>query len=258
MTEPAGDLTTCDREPIHIPGAIQPHGVLLALDEPALTIAQVSENVGELAQVRTEDVLGRPLGDVLGEAAAEQVRAALAEERWDEVNPLRIVVSGRSFDGIIHRHAGVAILELEPAPAAATEPLGYRPLRLALGDVQHAVTLPQLCESVVREVRRLTGFERVMLYRFDEHGHGSVDAEDRAATLEPYLGLHYPASDIPQQARRLYLKNWLRIIPDARYTPVPIVPDRRPARRSISGSRFCGACRRSTSSTSRTSGSAPR
>jgi light-regulated signal transduction histidine kinase (bacteriophytochrome) len=95
---------------------------------------------------------------------------------------------------------------------------------MTLGSIQAARTLRELGESVVHEVRRMTGFERVMLYRFDEEGHGCVDAEAKDDALEPYLGLHYPASDIPRQARQLYLQNWLRIIPDARYTPVPICP----------------------------------
>src|SRR6201999_777258 len=91
-----------------------------------------------------------------------------------------------------------------------------------------ASTLQTLCDTVVREVRDLTGFQRVMLYRFDASGSGSVDAEAKEPYLEPFLNLHYPASDIPKQARELYLKNWLRIIPDALYAPVPIVPTLRP------------------------------
>ena len=90
--------------------------------------------------------------------------------------------------------------------------------------LQSADTLDALCETVTREVRLLTGLDRVMLYQFDAEGHGEVRAEAKREDLEPYLGLHYPASDIPQQARELYLKNWLRIIPDARYAPVRLVP----------------------------------
>ncbi len=73
-------------------------------------------------------------------------------------------------------------------------------------------------------MRALTGFDRVMVYRFDPDGSGEVIAEAARAGLEPYLGLHYPASDIPQQARVLYQRNWLRIIPDIKALPVPIEP----------------------------------
>jgi chemotaxis family two-component system sensor kinase Cph1 len=218
------DLTNCEREPIHIPGAIQPHGVLVALREPDLNITQVSENVAHHLQLRADAVLGSPLRLLLAAHSVDLVREALANGRWESVNPLRLEARGKHFDGIIHRHDGALILELEPTSGAAPQESIHHPLRAALMSLQFARTLPELCETVVREVRRLTGFERVLLYRFDKDGHGSVDAEARDASLEPYLGLHYPASDIPQQARALYLRNWLRIIPDARYSPVRIVP----------------------------------
>ena len=100
----------------------------------------------------------------------------------------------------------------------------HHPFRPALMRIQRVSTLAELADVVVQQMRRVTGFERVMFYRFHEDGHGSVDAEAKAPALEPYLGLHYPASDIPAQARQLYLKNWLRLIFDARATPARIVP----------------------------------
>jgi chemotaxis family two-component system sensor kinase Cph1 len=223
----AVDMASCEREPIHIPGAIQPHGVLLVLAEPGFCVAQVSENSSVHLGVAAADVLGRPLAHVLEPASAAELEAALSDERGPEVNPSRVLAGGKPFDAILHRSGGAAVLELEPAPAS-THASANQQLRLALKGVQHALTLPGLYESVVREVRRLTGFERVMLYRFDEDGHGSVDAEAKDPQLPAYLGLHYPASDIPRQARELYLKNWLRIIPDALYSPVRVVPTLRP------------------------------
>ena len=222
------DLTNCDREPIHIPGAIQPHGVLLALREPDLTVTQTSANAGDHLGARVEDIIGAPLAALITPQSVELVQSALDVGCWEEVNPLRIESGGRSFDGIVHRHDGATILELEPADTSAERPDMHHPLRRALIGVRSSQTLSELCASVAREVRRATGFDRVMVYRFDEEGHGSVDAEDKDESLEPYLGLHYPASDIPQQARALYLKNWLRIIPDAEYTPALLVPGLRP------------------------------
>jgi light-regulated signal transduction histidine kinase (bacteriophytochrome) len=220
------DLTNCDREPIHIPGAIQAHGVLLALEDSDLLVTQVSENVGDHLGRGVDDVLGHPLRALLDPASAERVRDALAHARLAALNPLPITAAGRRFDGIAHRNDGVTVIELEPASDSGHGM--HQSLRLALMGLQSAETLQQLCEIAVREIRDLTRFDRVMLYRFDEAGHGSVDAEARAPGLEPYLGLHYPASDIPQQARQLYLKNWLRIIPDARYRPARLVPALRP------------------------------
>src|SRR5918994_334789 len=110
------DLTDCDREPIHIPGTIQPFGVLLVLAEPSLTVTQVSDNVGDHLTIGVNDVLGQPLATLLDQASVDAVSDALSDERWHDLNPLQIGAHGKRFDGIVHRHEGAAILELEPNP----------------------------------------------------------------------------------------------------------------------------------------------
>jgi chemotaxis family two-component system sensor kinase Cph1 len=212
----------CDREPIHIPGTIQPFGVLFVLAEPSLIVTQVSENVGEHLPFRVAEVLDRPLSTLVDPASVAAVKEALSEEGWPDVNPLPIGAHGRRFDGIVHRHEGAAILELEPNPGP---PIPIRhPFRPALLRIQRVVTSAELADVVVQQMQRVTGFERVLFYRFHEDGHGSVDAEAKEPALEPYLGLHYPASDIPAQARDLYRKNWLRLIFDASAKPARVVP----------------------------------
>ncbi|HXU74557.1 MAG TPA: ATP-binding protein [Polyangia bacterium] len=218
------DLTNCDREPIHIPGTIQPHGVLLALS-PSLTVMQTSANVSDHLGLAPDVVLGATLEQVLGARAGEVVAGAIASGTFCEANPRHVVVRDRRFDLIVHFHEGVTIVELE---ASSPRQGSTAPLLSVLSAMEHARTLADVCGCVVDEVKRLTGFERVMLYRFDDDGHGSVDAEARDPSLDAYLGLRYPASDIPQQARALYLQNWLRVIPDARYTPARLVPAMRP------------------------------
>ena len=153
---------------------------------------------------------------------------ALTEARAGDSSPLGLVFGGTRFDGLVHRHQGLALLELEPADPGPAPQRPHRPLHTAIVHLQSAVTLQELCDAVVSEVRKLTGFDRVMVYQFDEDGHGVVRAELKGDELEPYLGLHYPASDIPRQARELYLKNWIRIIPDARYARCELVPSHRP------------------------------
>ena len=218
------DLTDCDREPIHIPGTIQPYGVLFVLAEPALTVTQVSENVGDHLPLRVEDILGRPLSTMIDPASVAEVREALGEERWQEMNPLHISAHGRQFDGIVHRHEGAAILELEPNPNSESTHRDAPPVPAGAAADSTRGTSAELADVVVQQIRRVTGFERVMFYRFHEDGHGSVDAEAKEPALEPYLGLHYPASDIPAQARELYRKNWLRLIFDASAKPARVVP----------------------------------
>ena len=222
-----GRSERCDREPIHIPGTIQPFGVLFALDEE-MKVTQVSENVSDHLSLRVDEALGRPLSEIVDPAGAEEVRSVLREQRWHDANPLSIGACGKRFDGIVHHHEGAAILELEPNPETPEERSIHHPFRAALLRVQRASTLSELAAIITQEMRRTTGFERVMFYRFHEDGSGSVDAEARDAAHEPYLGLHYPASDIPAQARRLYLKNWLRLIFDADQKPARIVPALRP------------------------------
>ena len=194
------DLNDCDREPIHIPGTIQPFGVLFALDEE-MKVTQVSENVSDHLSLRVDEALGRPLSEIVDPAGAEEVRSVLREQRWHDANPLSIGARGKRFDGIVHHHEGAAILELEPNPETPEERSIHHPFRAALLRVQRASTLSELAAIITQEMRRTTGFERVMFYRFHEDGSGSVDAEARDAAHEPYLGLHYPASDIPAQAR---------------------------------------------------------
>ena len=232
MTVATGSHTAdpgiCDREPIHIPGGIQPHGALVVVSEPALTVTQASENFAAHAGVSAAQIMGKSLATLLDDAGLRQLREALARSHPEDRNPLRFVVNGKHFDGIAHRYDGATIIEFESIAPDAPPYSPHHALRPALLRLGSADSLPPLYEQILTATRELTGFERVMIYRFDERGHGSVDAELKAPGLEPFLGVHYPASDIPQQARQLYTKNWLRIIPDARYAPSPLVPALRP------------------------------
>ena len=225
------DLTDCDKEPIHIPGAVQPHGVLLVLREPALVIAQASENAERLLGAPAPSLLGTDFGALLsGAQAAEELRARLSRERLQDENPLKLSlhVGGRErvFNGIAHRHKGKLLLELEPSSEERQVPAFgfYHQARGSMSRLRDAPDLSGLCWAAVREVRRITGFDRVLIYRFDAEWNGAVLAEDRdEAKAAPYLGLCFPASDIPAQARALYLANGLRIIPNVDYTPARIL-----------------------------------
>jgi two-component system, chemotaxis family, sensor kinase Cph1 len=218
----------CDREPIHIPGGIQPHGALLVVAESSLTVTQASENLVDHTSVRADEVLGQPLAALFDGDSLRALRDAFAHGRPEELNPLRLTVRGRRFDGIVHRSDGATLVELEPLPSDAPAYSPHHALRPALLRVQSADTLPDLYQELLRTIRELTGFERAMIYRFDARGHGSVDAEIKEPELESYAGLHYPASDIPRQARALYMKEWLRIVPDAAYVPARLLPSLRP------------------------------
>lgn len=226
------DLTNCDREPIHIPGSIQPHGLLLVLRADNLDIVQVSHNVREWLERSPQDLLGKPLSSLLDLEQMVTVKQCLAGE-FDHLNPLDLCILRDQdaiwFDGIVHQLNDLVLLELEPkqTPEKPDFFAFYQQVRGTITKIQKTRTLREMSQVVVSEVRRITGFDRVMVYRFDADGAGSVIAEDTHLTPS-YLDLRYPATDIPQQARHLYTLNWLRLIPDASYQPVGLTPSENP------------------------------
>ncbi len=227
------DLATCDKEPIHIPGRIQPHGLLVVLSDPDLAIVQISNNTDEYVHRAALEFLSQPLSALLPQPHVDELRNLLvAEDVVDNpmyVWTLPLIDGGPLFDGMVHRRQGVIVLELEVARPPAEAPKDfYRLVKTMIGRIQRAPTFEDFCQTTAHEVRMLTGFDRVMVYQFDEDGHGSVIAEAKIDALDPFLGLHYPASDIPKQARVLYTLNWLRLIPDISYVAADIVPTLRP------------------------------
>ena len=210
-------LQHCANEPIQTPGAIQPHGCLLAFDTTSLVVQQVSTNVEVFLGLSATAALNRLITDALPPRANQALMRALAGPAQEKFFALD--VQGRQLDGLLHEHEGTGILEIEPASAhpLAEAALGTPTRRLMTVD-----TLQELFQATAETVQALTGFDRVLVYRFDDDGHGEVISEASAEDIESYLGLHYPESDIPRQARALYLRDWIRSIPDARYTSVPL------------------------------------
>ncbi|SDQ37186.1 SpoIIE family protein phosphatase [Quadrisphaera sp. DSM 44207] len=218
----------CDTEPIRVPGSVQPHGVLLALRPDDLAVAVASTGAERLVGRPAPDLLGAALADLLPDAVP--LARAVASGADDVAASPRAVATptGAAVDVLAHRSEDLVVLELEPAADGAHEAPWHHLLPVALRRLQEATSAARLCEVLASEVRRLTGFDRVMVYRFDDAWNGEVVAEDRREDLEPFLGLHYPASDIPAQARALYATQWLRIIADVEYLPAPLVPPLHP------------------------------
>jgi chemotaxis family two-component system sensor kinase Cph1 len=226
---PEVTLDDCDREPIHIPGAVQPHGVLLACraDEP-LTLVHVSANIQSTLGSEPSEVLGGSLLALFHPSAHPFLTSLLHRSSLREVNPRRLELrQGQAMQAVVHRSAELLVIELEPNVIVHE---GFDPrMRSAIMQLQAARDVATLSSSAATAVRDLTGFDRVMVYRFDTDWNGRVVAEARRADLDPFLGLHYPASDIPEQARRLYTQNWIRLIADVDYQPSPLVPELDPA-----------------------------
>jgi chemotaxis family two-component system sensor kinase Cph1 len=220
------DLTACDREPIHVVGSVQPHGFLLALDAADLVIVQASLNAPRRATP------GLSLDAVFPELYATVRDFRDHPEGGDGAQYLRTVVvgdksAGQAYELAAHLSDDLVVVEFEAvADEAATnefDPLTPR-LRSFVADLRAAGSQEQLCQAIAHDVRHITGFDRTLVYRFDRDWHGTVLAEDGNGALPSYLDLRFPASDIPAQARELYRRNRVRIIPDAGYVPVPILP----------------------------------
>lgn len=225
------DLSNCERELIHLSGSIQPHGVLLVLSEPRLLIVQASVNVGEMLGLAIDELLGRPI-DLLGAECAAAVRELAGMPALGTPLPVQVTVEiagvPSSATLLLHRPPeGGIIVEFEDLrPGRARRATPALPVRLAgiVTRLSAAHSITALAELVVEEMQDLLGYDRVMVYRFDEAGHGEIIAEAKRAKMEAYLHRHYPATDIPQRARELYLRNKVRLLVDVNYTPVPIEP----------------------------------
>lgn len=223
------DLTTCDREPIHIPGTIQPYGALLVFDRHDLSILQAAGDTHFLLGLPMPNILHLTLLGVFEDRTLALVRERLVVSSADVGSSVLLDARARCgampIDLTLHALGDSAVIEIEPARRTIGErgdPLAQ--IKAMLAAVQAADGLQECARVAAAQVRSATGFARVMVYRFLEDDSGAVIAEDRADDVASFLGLHFPATDIPRQARELYRKNWLRTIPDVDYVPVPVYP----------------------------------
>lgn len=219
------DLDACAREPIRTPCTIQPNGLLLVIEPDKGTVVQYA-----IARASLLSHHGAPLGQRIEEVLGGAL-AGLAEgigRLPDEGNLYlgTVMLDGIAHHAAAHRVQGMVQLELEettPGEPGSLEDL-YPLIRAFMAALERAPDTPELCGLAAMQVRRITGLDRVLIYRFDETWNGTVVAEDRNEALPSYLDLRFPASDIPAQARELYRLSRLRLIADCNYTPVAIEP----------------------------------
>ena len=228
MTKFSVDLTNCDKEPIHIPGKVQSHGFLIAVDKSSLNVSYVSENIINFLQLSATDLLDKPIG-VLSSYINQQepdfnvadlLKLGLVKKSFDAISPYPLEINGNPFYLIINASQNDWLLEFEPVT------LQY--------DIQSSVgrsassmlqgkNVLALLKGAAKEVKNLINYDRIMIYKFQDDGHGEVVAEEKEEHLEPFFGLHYPASDIPKQARELYKLNLTRLIADVNTEASPIL-----------------------------------
>lgn len=227
------DLTNCDREPIHIPGAILPHGALLVVHCDTLAIEQVAGDTLGLLGHGNSALLGMTGEELFSPDQVRRLRdlcglSELAKPRH-LLDPTLRVGPDSPLDASLHRVGERLVLEFEradPDSPHAADPLAC--VQSMLDGLDRCSDLQSFCQCAAERVRDVAGYDRVMIYRFAEDGSGWVFAESKVEGLSSFLDLHYPASDIPKQARALYKQNWLRLITQVDYTPAPLMPQLNP------------------------------
>jgi two-component system, chemotaxis family, sensor kinase Cph1 len=225
------DSAFCGSLPLHFVNMIQPHGLLVVVDQEENKVRQVSENIGDFFGLPVADFLNQPVTDflepgiwegILGKSQKWQIKDRIPED-------LLFTANGRQvdFNTIFHFREQFLLLELEPKREEVGKPdfiRVYQEIKYIMAALKEARDTSELVQIAALEIKRLSGFDRVMLYKFDQDWNGLVVAEAREENLDPYLGLWFPASDVPRNARELYLRNPYRLIPDREFTPARLVP----------------------------------
>lgn len=228
MTKFSVDLSNCDKEPIHIPGKIQSHGFLIAVDKNSLAITYISENVAVFLAEEAKNLLNKQLS-VLNQFIEQQdpafhieelIKLGIIRKSFDAISPHPVEINGLSFYLIISSSESEWLLEFEPVTLQfdIQSSIGRSASSMLQGK-----SISALLKGAAQEVKKLINYDRIMIYKFLDDGHGEVVAEEKEADLEPFFGLHYPASDIPKQARVLYKLNLTRLIADVNKTDSPIL-----------------------------------
>lgn len=215
----------CAREPIHTPGAIQPHGALLAVSIKSSAVTHASANLEAVIGVRLADVFGRDLHEAIGVAASNEL---LKSELVGAKPSDRIyLVDGPRCPLYLHAHrsGSFVTIDIEPMPVDTRQGMPMILAQSVVETFRQAANTSALCDLAVIGLKKIAGYDRVMAYRFGKDGHGEVIAEAIEPDLSPYLGLHYPSGDIPPQARRQYLLQRVGAVVNSSYVPVPLVAD---------------------------------
>ena len=225
------DITNCDKEPIHIPGAVQSHGFLIAINRQSGLISYLSQNVQSITGIDAKNFLQKDPAILADEVHLESLEArfflmTLGEKlrkggTFDYLNPILIQIKAITYNLIYHLSGDELIVEIEPE--------GVNQLQLldVIGDIisqtSRVSNLDTLLNTAASEIKQIIKYDRVMIYKFAPEGHGQVVAEEKNEDLNSFLGLWYPASDIPKQARELYKLNPTRLIVDVDTVTAPII-----------------------------------
>ena len=219
-------LTNCDREPVHVPGCIQPFGVLMALRASDFTLLQMSDNAMEWLGQTPQALLGKSLADIVGAPGEKVLRQTIAEGKLGSLPRFLFTfeTAQGKMDALGHQQDGMILIEAETANDIHAGAHAYAEVNRIAGTMHRANGLYNFCQTLADEIRGLTGLDRVMIYRFHEDQSGEVFAEAKREDLHSYYTLRYPSEDIPAPAREIFRKIWVRPVPAVNYTQSELVP----------------------------------
>lgn len=214
------DLDNCALEPIHIIGKSQAHGVLLACGPVSFEVQQAGRNTEQFFGISYEKVLGRSLETLIGQERVSQLKKNFSQE--ETAQPLEVVIGKRRLMMLGHFSGSSLVLDFEPLGQEKEQLFLQKQLSRILNGFKSQGSIGDLCESAAGLCRQIFRYDRVMIYRFDPQWNGEVFAESHEKGMESWLGLHYPATDIPEQSRAMFLRHPVRMIADVHYESVSI------------------------------------
>lgn len=223
------DSDFCGSLPLNNVNLIQDYGYLLVLDISSLNIVQVSENIVSLVGKPIQELVNSNVSTIVGEEDLRKISNNINSGIKQRI-PFNLFIrtdgSNLQCHALMHIKEDYILIELEKASERRSRNFTdvFQEVKKIMAAIDQAETVQSVCEIAIHELRKISGFDGVLMYRFDPYWNGTVLAEEKDERLEPYLGQTFPASDIPRQARQLYLKNPYRLIPNRSYQPVRLYP----------------------------------
>jgi light-regulated signal transduction histidine kinase (bacteriophytochrome) len=224
------DSEFCGSIPLHLVNLIQPHGLLLVIDSKQLHIRQVSENASNQLLTAPEDLLDQPLSQFIPEAQFRDLQEKLGNQQNQEKIPFTLTFhtpqQERLFIALIHPEPDYVLIELEEGKEQSGNSFIsiFQQIKYITSLLKQSPTTAGIAQVAAEELKRFTGFDRVLVYQFDQQWNGTVVGQAKEEDMSDFMGLRFPASDVPRQARELYLKNPYRLIPTRDYTPARLLP----------------------------------
>ena len=234
------DSDFCGSLPLHHVNTIQPHGYLLVLNKDTLNIIQVSENISDLFKAEAASTINTSIEKHIPSAQLDDLRNKVNTGIKNKI-PVTLTINDKPVLALVHAHPNYLLIEIEAANKSADRTFinVFEEVKYVMAAIELATSVKQACEIAIHELKRISGFDGIMMYRFDENWNGTVIAEEKSNGLEEYLGVTFPASDVPKQARQLYLKNPYRLIPNRDYKPVRLYPILNPVTNSFTDLSDC-------------------